>query len=45
MTWPSSESAVTSSSMDRCAEVKVSARIEAASDRTAAAAPRSRLES
>ena len=33
-TWPSSESWVTSSSMVRCAEVKVSARTEAASART-----------
>jgi len=41
MIWPTSESEATSSSMDKRAEVNLSARIEAASDRTAAATPRS----
>jgi hypothetical protein len=45
MIWPTSEPAVTSSSMDNCVEVKVSARIDAASDRTTATASRSLLES
>jgi len=40
MIWPSSESEATSISMDNRAEVKVSARIDAVSDRTAAARPR-----
>ena len=40
MICPSSELWATSSSMDNRAEVKVSARIDAASDRTADASPR-----
>ncbi len=45
MIWPSREPAVTSSSIDRWAEVKVSARIDAASDRTIAALSVSLCES
>ena len=45
MIWPTSEPPATSSSMDNCTEVKVSARIDAASDRTAATASRSLSES
>jgi hypothetical protein len=44
-TWPSRASSVTSSSRLRCGEVKVSARIDAVSDRTAAARSRSASES
>ena len=44
-TWPSKTLSATSSSMDKRAEVKVSARIDAASERTAATVSSSRLES
>jgi hypothetical protein len=45
MIWPSRALSATSSSMDKFAEVKVSARIDAASDRTAVTVSSSRLES
>ena len=45
MTWPSRQPSVTSSSMDRPAEVKVTARMEAVSDRTARLRAVSVLES
>ena len=45
MTWPSSESSVTSSSIDVCPDLKVRARMEAVSDRTLALRSSVRLES